>query len=133
MNHPLAHARGQLPGGLCYWCGRQMTPPRRGRTPSQNMDATRDHIEPECKGGTRTVWACFCCNQQKADMTLDEWRAFMAMFPEWWRLFDTPKARGRALSHFRRKLGAGDVTALPAALAEQQRRIRAGRDGMGVN
>ena len=54
--------------GRCYYCGDKM--------PYKKM--TIDHVEPKYKGGTEKfenlVPACWGCNQDKANLTLDEYR-----------------------------------------------------------
>ena len=66
--------------GHCCWCQRQLTSPQSNSETSY----TRDHVVPQSLGGTRTVPACFTCNQLKGDMLMAEWRAFMAAYPQWW-------------------------------------------------
>jgi 5-methylcytosine-specific restriction endonuclease McrA len=72
---------GQLgsPESFCFYCGRSVrevkyqiyqTPP-----PDQR---TRDHVIPACKGGAKLVIACLGCNQDKKDLSLDEYRLIRA-------------------------------------------------------
>lgn len=75
-------------GQPCAYCKRPMSIKEPGLWP------TRDHVVPLSKGGRETVWACFLCNQLKADMMPDDWEAFMASFPQWW---DHPEFRGFGL------------------------------------
>ena len=39
---------------------------------------TEDHVVPQSKGGKKTVIACFGCNQDKRDLSLDEYRLIRA-------------------------------------------------------
>jgi hypothetical protein len=74
--------RGDGQGALCYWCHRTLQ-----ATSSQALTrATRDHIYPAWAGGTHRVWCCFACNNLKGAMKPNEWRAFMAANPSWWKL-----------------------------------------------
>ncbi len=38
---------------------------------------TRDHVHPKSKGGKLTRPCCYECNQEKADMTLEEYIGFL--------------------------------------------------------
>lgn len=68
---------------LCAWCQRQLEPPN---APS-SVAFTRDHVMPRSLGGKRKVPCCIACNNLKADMTPDQWRAFRDDNPEWWKLW----------------------------------------------
>jgi hypothetical protein len=74
----------------CYWCKRQLL----ATTAISVLAATRDHVIPECRGGTKIVWACFGCNNMKGNMMPHEWLRYMEMNPEWWRWARRP---GRAV------------------------------------
>lgn len=76
-------------GTPCPYCHRAMLAADPNRFP------TRDHVHPRSKGGQRTVWACWVCNNLKRDMTLPEWEAFMAANPNWWekRAYGAGEAR----------------------------------------
>ena len=63
----------------CFYCGRAVRIWKQvmyQRTPPDA--ATKDHVTPQSKGGTRTVTACSVCNDEKRDMTLDEFRLIRA-------------------------------------------------------
>lgn len=68
-------------GQRCTYCDRIME--EMGSKGS--LAATRDHTEPDCRGGTETVWACRLCNDLKADLSLSQWKHVMAKHLEWWR------------------------------------------------
>jgi len=57
--------------GRCYYC-QQSLPPNGGEL---------DHMHPVCKGGTNMksnlVAACFKCNREKHNKTIDEYRLWM--------------------------------------------------------
>jgi hypothetical protein len=66
----------------CFYCGITLTkPPSAGRGGHfkkgfhfpQTM-YTRDHVVPQCKGGREFVAACFKCNNDKALLSLEEFR-----------------------------------------------------------
>jgi hypothetical protein len=69
-------------GERCAYCERVLESTRS----LSNVRATRDHVEPRSRGGRETVWCCRRCNTLKADLSIEEWRGFMAANPEWWRL-----------------------------------------------
>lgn len=48
----------------CFYCGK--------------VANTKDHVVPKSRGGRYKVHACLKCNQEKADMTLPEYRVFLA-------------------------------------------------------
>jgi len=89
-------------GERCTYCKRVCT----ACGSSGGLAATRDHIRPAARGGTRTVWACWTCNHIKADMSPWQWTKFMAAYPNWWK-GDT-FARGREV---RRAMLAAHVAA----------------------
>lgn len=69
-------------GELCAYCRRVLH-----STMSQSKTAaTRDHTIPLSRGGRHKVWCCRQCNTLKGNKSPDEWAAFMAAHPEWWRL-----------------------------------------------
>jgi len=57
--------------GTCYYCKQQL--PANG--------GELDHMHPVCKGGTNInanlVAACFICNREKHNKTVDEYRLWM--------------------------------------------------------
>lgn len=63
--------------GRCFYC--QLTMDFSLAQPHPRAP-TRDHLTPRSRGGKNTrdnvVLACYLCNHQKGDMTLDEFRAF---------------------------------------------------------
>jgi hypothetical protein len=71
--------------------------------PRTGLSKTKDHVIPSSLGGTKTVPACFACNQLKGDMPPEVWDKFMLRNPSWWMLSqkDLQKARRRAISDFR--------------------------------
>lgn len=74
----------------CYWCQRVL----RDSHERHELSATRDHVLPRSQGGRFKVWACYSCNNRKADMTPAEWAAFRQRHPEWW--ITHPRQPGRA-------------------------------------
>lgn len=64
----------------CYYCGVIMGK-RKAKKP------TRDHVVPKFKGGTNKnsniVWCCLDCNRSKGSLTLDEFRAVLAVRNGW--------------------------------------------------
>lgn len=40
---------------------------------------TKDHIMPQSRGGLATVLVCYGCNQNKGHLTVNEWRAVLAV------------------------------------------------------
>lgn len=69
----------------CYFCGVQLVSAPQaeimGRTPPDNF-ITEEHLIPRRHGGTRgkgnTVWACKKCNEDKANLKLEEYRVVIA-------------------------------------------------------
>jgi len=58
----------QSPLPKCWYCG----------APAK----TKDHVIPRSKGGRgagNKVWACLRCNQEKSNLLLEDYRAFVAM------------------------------------------------------
>lgn len=70
-----------MPSSVCVYCRRKLEP---RNTPSL-LATTNDHYVPASRGGSMTRLACYHCNHLKGDMMPDEWAAFMAENPEWWR------------------------------------------------
>lgn len=66
---------------VCAYCQRHLEPVGSRSTAA----ATIDHVTPKCEGGCETVWACFTCNNVKADMNPDEWARFRREHPFWWK------------------------------------------------
>lgn len=87
-----------VPGDThCHWCHRRF---HRG---DPGLKATKDHVVPQCMGGTETVRACLACNALKGDMTPSQWADFMATTPEWWIRFTRGRARGKRLYEERKR------------------------------
>lgn len=61
----------------CFYCGHQMTLCR-----GYKNTVTTDHIHPVCRGGLQeienNVQCCLRCNQDKAHLTLEEYRLIIA-------------------------------------------------------
>lgn len=84
-------------GLFCHWCNRPLVESEA----ASETAATRDHLLPQCQGGTFKVWACFSCNNLKGNMMpqylkciiAQEWAVFRAMNPEWWKTH--PRKPGR--------------------------------------
>lgn len=70
----------------CSYCDRRLIPGGARQVPPMSRAYTRDHVVPQSAGGWLTVRACFACNQLKGDMSPDEWAAYRATTPTWWRL-----------------------------------------------
>lgn len=68
-------------GARCTYCKRVME----SKWSRGNLAETRDHYEPECRGGKVKVPECRFCNGVKADLSPEIWNRVMAMHPEWWR------------------------------------------------
>lgn len=71
----------------CFYCGVQLLRSRVALRLSPNA-RTMDHKVPTARGGPNTasnkVPACNSCNQQKAALTVDEFRAALRVrYPEW--------------------------------------------------
>lgn len=51
--------------------------------PNDPRRRTREHLEPLSRGGEKvpenTVWACSRCNHEKRDLTVEEYRAVLAV------------------------------------------------------
>ena len=62
----------------CIYCGVSMTLPYGKLSPT---DATIEHFLPMSRGGCKNdfVVACRGCNSDKRDLTLNEWRAVLAV------------------------------------------------------
>lgn len=69
-------------GQRCTYCDRALE----GTRSHSRVAATKDHTVPACRGGREKVWCCRQCNTLKADMTPDQWGAFMTAHPMWWTL-----------------------------------------------
>ena len=63
----------------CAYCERKMLP-------WTVTHPTKDHTVPKSRGGLETVWACYQCNQLKADMMPAEWERVMRENPGWWAI-----------------------------------------------
>ena len=75
--------------GVCTYCKRTVTPPRKGHGSQKLTSATRDHVMPQSRGGQTWVLSCRHCNEIKGDLLPADWRAFMAAHPLWWKTFRT--------------------------------------------
>lgn len=70
----------------CTYCNRAM---QTDVEVSHPLYATRDHFYPRSKNNgnpNKKVWACYQCNQIKADRDPIQWERFMARNPRWWLL-----------------------------------------------
>lgn len=67
------------PESFCFYCGRSVCAWKQklGMPPPPDM-RTADHLHPKSKGGTKIVTACHKCNDEKRDLTLDEYRLIRA-------------------------------------------------------
>ena len=69
------HSEEQIRGPTfhCIYCGQEVS----------HLDVTFDHLIPKAKHGNNTKhnkrMCCFGCNQEKDDMTVSEYYAFVAM------------------------------------------------------
>ena len=64
---------------FCFYCGcpvREVKLKMYQSSPPEQK--TADHVIPKSKGGTKIVIACYGCNDEKRDMTLDEYRLIRA-------------------------------------------------------
>lgn len=69
-------------GQSCHWCKRVL---QSTRAQGSSVQATREHLYPKSLGGTYRVWCCAACNNLKGNLRPNEWRAFMAANPNWWK------------------------------------------------
>lgn len=70
----------------CTYCNRAM---QTDVEVSHPLYATRDHYFPRSKNNgnpNKKVWACYQCNQIKADRTPEQWDRFMLHNPRWWAI-----------------------------------------------
>lgn len=89
----------------CHWCKRALLKP----TSKGALRRTRDHVFPQSRGGSWTVPCCLACNQLKADMLPEQWRAFCEANPSWWLLFRDKRGRRNAIAKVRlREIISGD-------------------------
>lgn len=69
----------------CYYCGASLRKARRYRTSPHRR--SWDHIIPTSRGGSNNplnkVLACVTCNQEKNNMTLEEYRAYKGGIRFW--------------------------------------------------
>jgi hypothetical protein len=79
-------------GKPCAYCHRKMN------LTEPDLLPTEDHVHPRSKGGYLTVWACWVCNQVKRDMTLAQWKHYMAENPKWWEQFSKRREVSLSLS-----------------------------------
>jgi hypothetical protein len=87
-------------GKPCPYCTRTME-----QLDHPRLAPTRDHVEPQSKGGKTIVIACTQCNMIKADMTAEQWAGFMRSHPGWWKL------SMHQLRLIRRKIGTPGLVA----------------------
>ena len=71
----------------CFYCGQGLVQGAdQPKSPVHPRTRTRDHVVPKSKGGDKKVWACWACNSDKTNLTLDEYRLLLAyrngMFPD---------------------------------------------------
>ena len=67
------------PDSFCFYCGRAVRVWKYQIHAQKPLDShTWDHVVPKSKGGTKKVTACHGCNDEKRDMTLDEYRLIRA-------------------------------------------------------
>lgn len=111
--------------GACHYCRRATLRPTKLPRPHSDLKATIDHVVPLSKGGAvrgdNVVLACALCNNLKADMMPEDWAAFMAANPIWWRRATTapprqPQPRGR-------KMGNADFARWLRESAERKARM----------
>jgi len=58
---------------FCPYCDREMN-----EDPKSVVRKTRDHVIPQCMGGKVVIWACWQCNNDKANRTPVEWHQILA-------------------------------------------------------
>jgi len=67
----------------CWFCGGWMIGRESLALPNDPRRRTREHLEPLSRGGEKvpenTVWACSRCNHEKRDLTVEEYRAVLAV------------------------------------------------------
>ena len=68
----------------CGYCKRIIGPPT---TPMKSTSFTKDHVTPKLNGGRKTIPCCHACNNLKGCMSIEVWRQFMKINPEWWKLW----------------------------------------------
>ena len=67
------------PESFCFYCGRSVWEWKYRMYAATPPGArTKDHLHPRSKGGTQLVTACHECNDEKRDMTLNEYRLIRA-------------------------------------------------------
>jgi len=71
--------QSSLEGAPCCYCGTGMT--RRGTFKHQGNYATKDHVIPVSAGGRgrKTVRCCRTCNEDKAHLSVNEYRAVLTV------------------------------------------------------
>lgn len=74
----------------CFFCGQRTIKPITNSSANHELlqdnplRRIREHLQPICKGGNRpvndpnVVWACKFCNNDKHQLTLDEYRVVIA-------------------------------------------------------
>lgn len=70
----VARSKGEEPH--CFYCG--VMTHQGGPSDPSGTKRTRDHIIPQSRGGMDTVTACRQCNQDKGQLTLEEYRVVCA-------------------------------------------------------
>lgn len=97
-------------GHPCPWCKREMD------RDDFHLQPTRDHYPvPRSKGGGKTVIACLICNNIKGDRNADEWLAYMALNPEWWKQTRNERTARRSEQRRRAKLRQPEKPSTPMA------------------
>lgn len=76
----MSGARKKMAGKPCPYCERTM------ERNHPRLDPMREHTMPQSKGGREIIIVCIQCNMIKADMLPEQWGAFMAAHPGWWKL-----------------------------------------------
>jgi len=80
-------------GKACHWCQRVMDKD----DATTALWPTRDHFEPQVRGGKETVVACRACNQMKGDMPAALWVTVMRHVPDVYLRFGNPGPQGMEL------------------------------------
>ncbi len=67
------------PAGFCFYCGCSVRKWKQKMYAVQPPDMlTEDHVVPKSRGGKVTVTACHQCNQDKYNLSLEEYRVVRA-------------------------------------------------------
>lgn len=103
---------GRMQGNpYCCYCKRQLTPPE----PPNGTSFTLDHVKAQSSGGWKRVPCCRKCNMLKDDLPMVDWFWFIANFPRWWKLFDSPvQVLNQVRQEYSRRAYTNAGRALPA-------------------